>query len=54
MFDDFVPCDMSRRNFEACNARKAFITIPGAAHGLAYGMQPERYLQTLREFFPEE
>ena len=52
--DDFVPCDMSRRNFEACNARKAFITIPGAGHGLAYGVQPERYLQTLREFFPEE
>ena len=52
--DDFVPCDMSRRNFEACNARKAFIAIPGAGHGLAYGVQPERYLQTLREFFPEE
>ena len=52
--DVFVPCDMSRRNFEACNARKAFITIPGAGHGLAYGVQPERYLQTLREFFPEE
>ena len=52
--DDFVPCDMSRRNFEACTARKAFITIPGAGHGLAYGVQPERYLETLREFFPEE
>lgn len=52
--DDFVPCDMSRRNFEACSARKAFITIPGAGHGLAYGVEPERYLQTLREFFPEE
>lgn len=52
--DDFVPCDMSRRNYEACNARKAFITIPGAGHGLAYAVQPEQYLQTLREFFPEE
>lgn len=51
--DTFVPCDMSRRNFDACNARKALITIPGAGHGLAYGVQPERYLQTLREFFPE-
>ena len=51
--DAFVPCDMSRRNYEACNSRKAFITIPGAGHGLAYGVQPERYLQTLREFFPE-
>ena len=52
--DDFVPCDMSRRNYEACNTRKAFITIPGAGHGLAYAVQPEYYLQTLREFFPEE
>ena len=52
--DAFVPWDMSRRNFEACSARKAFITIPGAGHGLAYGVEPERYLQTLREFFPEE
>ena len=52
--DDFVPCDMSRRNFDACNARKAFITIPDAGHGLAYAKQPEHYLQTLREFFPED
>ena len=52
--DAFVPWDMSRRNFEACSARKAFITIPGAGHGLAYGVEPERYLQTLREFFPED
>jgi fermentation-respiration switch protein FrsA (DUF1100 family) len=52
--DVFVPCHMSRRNYEACNARKAFITVPGAGHGLAYAVQPERYLQTLREFFPEE
>ena len=52
--DVFVPCHMSRRNYEACNARKAFITVPGAGHGLAYAVQPERYLQTLREFFLEE
>ena len=52
--DVFVPWDMSRRNFEACTARKSFITVPGAGHGLAYGVEPERYLQALREFFPEE
>lgn len=52
--DDFVPCEMSRRNFEACNTRKTLITVPGAGHGLSYFLQPERYLQALREFFPKE
>ena len=49
--DDFVPCDMSRRNFEVCTSRKALITVPGAGHGLSYPVQPKRYLETLKEFF---
>lgn len=49
--DDFVPCDMSRRNYEVCTSRKALITVPGAGHGLSYPVQPERYLETLKEFF---
>lgn len=51
--DDFVPCEMSRRNYAACNTRKKLITIPGAGHGLAYAVQPQQYLQALRDFFPE-
>ena len=49
--DDFVPCEMSRDNFEACAARKMLVTVPGAGHGLSYPMGPERYLGSLREFF---
>ena len=49
--DDFVPCDMSRRNYEICTSRKAIITVPGAGHGLSYPVQPKRYLETLKEFF---
>lgn len=49
--DDFVPCDMSRRNYEVCTSRKALITVPGAGHGLSYPVEPERYLETLKEFF---
>ena len=49
--DDFVPCDMSRVNFEACAGRKQLVTIPGAGHGLSYAVDPERYLSTLRDFF---
>jgi len=52
--DDFVPCYMSKENFEACTARKMLVTVPGAGHGLSYPVEPQRYLDSLREFFPEE
>ena len=52
--DDFVPCEMSRENFEACVSRKMLVTIPGAGHGLCYPTEPERYLSSLREFFGSE
>lgn len=50
--DDYVPCDMSRRNFEACKAPKKLVTIPQAGHGLSYLVDPERYLNVLIEFAP--
>ena len=49
--DDFVPCYMSRRNFEACTSRKRLVTIPRAGHGLCYLVDPERYLKELDNFF---
>ena len=52
--DDFVPCAMSRENFEACSSRKKLVTIPGAGHGLSYPVDPETYLNALREFFGPE
>jgi len=52
--DDFVPCDMSRINYEACAAKKRLVTIPGAGHGLSYAIAPEAYLTALREFFGPE
>ena len=52
--DDFVPCHMSRRNYEVCASRKALVTVSGAGHGLSYPVAPERYLQTLRDFFGPE
>ena len=50
--DDFVPCQMSAENYEACCTRKKLVTIPGAGHGLAYIIDPQGYLDALREFFP--
>ena len=49
--DDFVPCYMSKVNFDACPSRKKLVTIPGAGHGLCYLVDPEGYLQAMRELF---
>ena len=51
--DDFVPCDMSRRNFEACTARKRLVTVPGAGHGLSYPTDPQTYLAAAKDFFED-
>ncbi len=52
--DDFVPCYMSKENYDACTSRKQLVTIPGAGHGLSYPVDPERYLSTLKSFFEKE
>ena len=49
--DDFVPCDMSRKMFEACSCTKKLVTIPGAGHGLSYPVAPKHYLEELQNFF---
>ena len=52
--DDFVPCEMSKACFDACVAPKRLVTIPQAGHGLAYPVDPERYIRELKEFFGPE
>ena len=49
--DDFVPCCMSQENFDACKSEKRIVTIPAAAHGLSFLIDPERYLDEMRDFF---
>lgn len=50
--DDFVPCEMSRRGYEAarscCNA--TLFTVPGAGHGLSFLIDREGYLRILDRF----
>lgn len=48
--DDFVPHSMSVKCFEACNSPKKMVTIEGAGHGLAYPQNPEKYVNSLRDF----
>lgn len=52
--DDYVPCAMSKKNYDACASRKKLVTIAGAGHGLCYPVAPELYFSTLKEFFGPE
>ena len=49
--DDFVPCSMSKANYDAFTGTKALVIIPGAGHGLCYLADPEGYLAQLKAFF---
>lgn len=51
--DDFVPCSMSKENYDACISHKQLVTIPGAGHGLCYPVAPKQYLRVLAEFFSD-
>lgn len=51
--DDFVPYEMSVRNFEACTANKVLFTVSKAGHGLSYLIDPDGYVKGLGELFPE-
>lgn len=48
--DTFVPCEMSRENYAACTSDKVLFTVPDAGHGLAYLVDSEGYLRTIKEF----
>ena len=49
--DNLVPCYMSQENYDACVSPKCLLTVPGAGHGLAYGVEPERYLEVVADFY---
>lgn len=48
--DDYVPCEMSHRIFDACKTAKVLFTVPGAGHGLSYLVDTEGYFRTLEAF----
>ena len=50
--DDFVPIEMSEKNYNDCTAKiKRFVIIKNAGHGLAFPVARGDYLKILREFF---
>jgi pimeloyl-ACP methyl ester carboxylesterase len=48
--DDFVPFDMSVECFNASGAKKKLVTIENAGHGLAFPVNREKYIESLRDF----
>lgn len=51
--DAFVPLDMSRKIYEACNTPKRLVVVKGAGHGLAFPQDQAGYIAALREFEKE-
>ncbi len=52
--DKFVPCYMSEQLYEACRSeKKKLVKVDGAAHGLAFPVAREKYLEALKDFSRE-
>lgn len=48
--DDFVPCQMSKDNFDACKGEKELFLVPGAGHGMSYMTDTEEYVKRFKGF----
>lgn len=48
--DAFVPCEMTRRGFDACTGPKQLLLVDGAEHGTSFLVEPETYKQIIYEF----
>lgn len=48
--DDFVPCEMSRANYEACASEKELFTVPEAGHGMSYLTDVDGYMSKFKGF----
>ena len=51
--DDFVPCYMSRKLYENCNAPKRLVTMAGEGHGLAYLLDNKKYFREVCDFYTQ-
>ena len=52
--DSIVPHYMSEEMYNACPTRKKLVSIENADHGIAYLVEPEKYLLELDNFFKNE
>ena len=50
--DGFVPCEMSRENYNACASKqKRLVITSGAGHGLCFSVDQDTYFAALKAFF---
>lgn len=49
--DSFVPCEMTKRAFEACTGEKQLVLVEGAEHGKSYLVDRARVQHALQGFF---
>ena len=48
--DDFVPCGMAKKIYDACASEKYILTVPKASHGLSYIVDRTSYEKQVAEF----
>ncbi len=48
--DDFVPCDMTKRSYEACTAKKELLLVEGAGHAVSYLKAEKEYRSLVTAF----
>lgn len=48
--DAFVPYEMSVACFNATRTAKKLVSVEGAGHGLAYPVDPSKYVESLKDF----
>lgn len=48
--DDFVPCEMSKEAFSACNGQRRILLVDGAKHGVSFLVDQETYTTELLTF----
>lgn len=49
--DNFVPVEMTYRNYRVCSSPKRLFVVPGANHGMSYFIDPVGYQREMASFF---
>lgn len=49
--DDFVPCEMTKQAYAACNSEKQLLLVAGAGHGVSFLSDPVGYTAAVMYFF---
>lgn len=49
--DDFVPYEMTVKNYKECRSLKKLLLVDGAGHCMSYLTAPDKYMNAVREFF---